>query len=140
MRRSMLRPSPPRHGPESVLRRSLVVVLVLCGVPLAPAHAQLPASPAHPVVDTLHGTPVADPYRWLEDAGAGEVQAWFQAQGAHARAELDALPGRAALLARIRAIGAAAPPDVSLPHEAGGLWFYTMRRAVPGGPVADVPR
>jgi prolyl oligopeptidase len=134
MRRSMLRPSPPRHCAKSVLRRSLGVVLVLCGVPPASAHAQLPASPAHPVVDTLHGTSVADPYRWLEDAGAGEVRAWFQAQGAHARAELGALPGRAALLARIRAIGAAAPPNVSLPREAGGLWFYTMRR--PGEAVA----
>jgi prolyl oligopeptidase len=129
MRRSMPRPSLRRHCLESVLRRSLGVVLVLCGVPLADAQAQLPASPALPVVDTLHGTPVADPYRWLEDADAGEVRAWFQAQGAHARAALNALLGRAALLDRMRAIGAAAPPDVSLPREAGGLWFYTMRRA-----------
>jgi hypothetical protein len=49
--------------------------------------------------------------------------------GRHTPAELDALPGRADVLARIRAIGAAAPPDISLPHEAGGRWFYTVRRA-----------
>jgi prolyl oligopeptidase len=132
--RSMPRPSLRRHGPESLSRRSLGVVLLLCGVPLAGAHAQLPGSPTLPLIDTLHGTPVADPYRWLEDDGAGEVRAWFQAQGAHARAELNALPGRAALLDRMRAIGAAAPPDVSLPREAGGLWFYTIRR--PGEAVA----
>jgi hypothetical protein len=55
------------------------------------------------------------------------------AQGAHARSVLDALPGRAAILERIRAIGAAAAPEVSLPVDAGGRWFYTIRR--PGEPV-----
>ena len=38
-------------------------------------------------MDTLHGVQVADPYRWLEDEKAPEVQAWMKAQDAlHARA------------------------------------------------------
>jgi prolyl oligopeptidase len=30
------------------------------------------------VVDVLHGTPVPDPYRGLDDADADEVRAWTQ--------------------------------------------------------------
>ncbi|WP_018653861.1 prolyl oligopeptidase family serine peptidase [Actinomadura flavalba] len=34
------------------------------------------------VVDVLHGEPVADPYRWLEDADAGRTAGWLAAQDA----------------------------------------------------------
>ncbi len=116
------------------MHRSLLIFSLLINLPLAAARAQLPATPIGPVVDTLHGTPVHDPYRWIEDRDSEEVRAWFRAQAGYARTQLDALPGRDALLARIRDIGGAAPPDVSLPQEAGGRWFYTIRR--PGEPVA----
>jgi hypothetical protein len=32
------------------------------------------------VVDDYHGTPVADPYRWLEDPQAPETHAWLETQ------------------------------------------------------------
>ena len=111
----------------------LVLVFVSGFLPYA-AQAQAPDTPVRPVTDTLFGTPVPDPYRWLEDDKSEEVSAWFESQGAHARAVLDALPGREAILDRIREISAAAPPDVSLPREAGGRWFYSIRR--PEEPVA----
>ena len=116
------------------MRYALLVLALLSGLPLAAAQAQAPETPVRLVVDTLYGTPAPDPYRWLEDADSEEVTAWFRAQGAYARAALDALPSHEALLERIREIGASAPPDVSLPREAGGRWFYTIRR--PGEPVA----
>ena len=115
------------------MRLTLLILAMLGAVSVAAAHAQAPPTPVGTTVDTLYGTPVPDPYRWLEDGVSAEVQAWFRAQGAYARAALDALPGRAAILERIRAIGAAAPPDVSLPRHSGGRWFYTIRR--PGEPV-----
>ncbi|MCL2285604.1 MAG: prolyl oligopeptidase family serine peptidase [Firmicutes bacterium] len=34
------------------------------------------------VVENFHGTPVADPYRWLEDDTAPEVQEWMASQNA----------------------------------------------------------
>ena len=51
------------------------------------AHALTPHAPptrrpnASPLVDTLHGHPVADPYRWLEDADDPRTVAWSQGAG-----------------------------------------------------------
>ncbi|HTV64957.1 MAG TPA: prolyl oligopeptidase family serine peptidase [Bryocella sp.] len=52
----------------------------------------LPATPKRPVTDDYHGVKVTDDYRWLEDSKSPEVAAWTQAENAHARAMLDALP------------------------------------------------
>ena len=46
---------------------------------------------------TFTGSTFADPYRWLEDADAPEVQRWTDAQNAATRRALDRVPGRAAL-------------------------------------------
>jgi prolyl oligopeptidase len=84
-----------------------------------------PSTPAFPVVEVLHGLEVADPYRWLEDGADPAVRDWTARQDAHARAFLDRLPGRPAVLARIRealdrgALGGS---------EARARWrFYTRR-------------
>lgn len=53
------------------------------------------------IVDVLHGVEVSDPFRWLETADDPSVRAWVSAQNDHTRAVLDALPGRAALHARL---------------------------------------
>lgn len=63
-----------------------------------------PMTRIDPVEDDYHGTKVADPYRWLEDGAAPEVQEWIAAQGAHTRRHLDALPGRAELKAQYEAL------------------------------------
>lgn len=47
------------------------------------------------LIETLHGVPVPDPYRWLEDADDPSVQAWAEEQQALTEAALDALPSRA---------------------------------------------
>ena len=53
------------------------------------------------VVDDYHGTPVADPYRWLEDPSSDETRAFVDAQNRLTRDHLDALPEREALRRRI---------------------------------------
>jgi prolyl oligopeptidase len=55
-----------------------------------------------PVVETLHGVEVHDPYRWLEDGEDPEVRAWVAAQNAYTRTVLDGLTERPVVEARIR--------------------------------------
>jgi prolyl oligopeptidase len=41
------------------------------------------------LVETLHGVPVPDPYRWLEIADSADTRAWVDAQNALTRSVLD---------------------------------------------------
>jgi len=76
------------------------------------------------VVDVLHGTLVADPYRWLEDLEAADVRAWCDAQDRLARAHLDGLPGRAFLARRLREL---LPGFVDPPAARGDRLFFRRR-------------
>lgn len=56
------------------------------------------------VVDTLHGTPVPDPYRWLEDPDADETKAFVDAQNgvtAAVLAQCDTRDAFKALMTRL---------------------------------------
>jgi prolyl oligopeptidase len=50
----------------------------------------------------LHGVPITDPYRWLEDQELPQTREWLAAQTEFARAYLDAIPGRKRIRERIR--------------------------------------
>jgi prolyl oligopeptidase len=52
-------------------------------------------------VDVLHGVPIPDPWRWLEDGESPETRAWTDAQNARTEAYLAAVPGREELRSRI---------------------------------------
>ena len=82
------------------------------------------------VVDRLHGVDVPDPYRWLEDADAADVQRWTDAQNDATRRALDRVPGRDGLekrLWQLYEIGSVGVP-VSRPLKSGGRrYFYTRR-------------
>ena len=39
-----------------------------------------PAARKGDTIDDYHGTKVADPYRWLEDADSPETRAWVEAE------------------------------------------------------------
>lgn len=52
------------------------------------------------VVDTLHGTAVHDPYRWMERGGPA-FEAFLDEQNAYSRAVVAAIPGRDELRAAI---------------------------------------
>jgi prolyl oligopeptidase len=76
----------------------LALLAATCQAPRAPHSswqpAVYPAAPREAVVDTYHGTTVADPYRWLEDPDAPEVRAWIEAQNALTHSYLDPVPTR----------------------------------------------
>lgn len=75
------------------------------------------------VVDTYHGVRVADPYRWLEDAGSPETVAWVEAENALTRSLLDG-PARDALVRRLTDLYDY--PRTSVPLERGGRCFFTF--------------
>lgn len=89
-----------------------------------------PVAPVRPVVDSYFGVSVTDPYRYMEDLSSPEVQAWAKAQSDHTRAVLDAIPGRARLLARIAELEGGDQPRIgSVKRLPGDLYFYEERTA-----------
>lgn len=101
----------------------MMAILAAAGLALASP----PVTRTVDVRDTLFGTVVPDPYRWLEDAKSPEVQSWMSAQDAHTRAALARLPAREALRARLRAL--ASVEQLSTPYARGGRLFFTRRPA-----------
>jgi len=85
-----------------------------------------PAARRDDVVDVLHGVPVADPYRWLEDGEAPETVAWVAAQNDRTRQALDARPERAAWHERLVALLGA---RVSTGCRLAGDRVFTLERA-----------
>ena len=86
-----------------------------------------PATRRDDVVDTLHGVAVPDPYRWLEDEKAADVQAWMTAQDSYARAELAKYPGRDKFEARLKEVFYF--DAVGAPTHRKGRYFYTRKHA-----------
>jgi prolyl oligopeptidase len=88
--------------PDSRLLAGLTLLSLLGAAAAAgAAPAGYPAARRTTTTDTYHGTTVADPYRWLEDAQASDTQAWVTEQNKLTRRHLDGDPGRAALKARL---------------------------------------
>jgi len=84
-------------------RGNMFAALVLGGlgmsVGLADSTIHYPETKRGDLVETLHGTPVADPYRWLEDdvRKSPEVRNWVDAQSKLTADYLKAIPQREAI-------------------------------------------
>lgn len=124
---------------------ALCVLVLTAGCPTAPRPVPPPPSPTtspaakppenaypptekRPVTDTYHGVQVVDDYRWLEDGKSAEVKAWTQAQSAHARKVLDALPGTAAIRARLTEVLSAKSPSFHRLQKRGERLFAVQRQ------------
>lgn len=100
------------------------------------AHAASPLLPVPPVAavrdvpTTYHGNTVADPYRWLEDSKSAAAQAWFQGQGAAARAVLDRIDGRDAIAQRLAELADAQGDAVRGVMRLPGERYYYLKRKV----------
>ena len=88
---------------------------------LRPDH--YPASRIVGQVDTYHGTSVADPFRWLENADDPEVLSWTQAQHDLAASVLEAIPARAGIRSRLEEVWNF--PRMDQPFLRGGRLFFT---------------
>ncbi len=86
-----------------------------------------PPTKTTPVSETLFGVTMTDPYRWLEDGKADDVQAWLKAQDEWARAKLKVLPERDAIAARLRELFYV--ESRGIPEKAGKRYFFSKRDA-----------
>jgi prolyl oligopeptidase len=75
------------------------------------------------VVEDYHGTPVPDPYRWLEDPTSPETQAWREVQQHLTHTFLGAIPARPTLKARLMELWNFT--RASVPIKAGSRYFFT---------------
>jgi|SRR5579864_792651 len=86
-----------------------------------------PFTPVETVTDILHGVPVQDPYRWLEDGNSLRTREWLADQARFARSYLDGIPGRKRIWARLREFLAVETFD-SL-QKSGERYFFRKRES-----------
>ena len=82
-----------------------------------------PVSKKTDQLDNYHGTNVADPYRWLEDANSAETKSWVDAQNKVTQAYLAQIPQREAIRQRLTQLWNY--ERYSVPEKEGGRYFYT---------------
>ncbi|WP_420142549.1 prolyl oligopeptidase family serine peptidase [Sphingomonas sp.] len=87
-----------------------------------------PKARVAPVSDTYFGETLVDPYRWMENDKDPAWLPFLRGQDAHTRAMLDRLPGRTALLARIRQLSGDVVSTADV-QRAGGRIFFKQRPA-----------
>jgi prolyl oligopeptidase len=87
-----------------------------------------PTTPKVPVTDEYHGTKVVDDYRWLENWDDPKVQAWSEAQNAHARAMLDALPAVEPIRQRVTQLLSVSTPSYGVIGQHGPHFFAIKRQ------------
>ena len=92
---------------------------------LAFAPTTYPSTPRGDVVDTWHGTEVADPYRWLEGdvREHDDVSNWVDAQNEVSLGHLHAIPEREAIRNRLETLWNY--EKTSSPIKVGGRYYFT---------------
>ena len=109
--------------------RRAAAAAVLCVIAVALAHAKPPVAPVKNVTDTYFGTPVNDPYRYMEDMKNPEVADWMKAQADYTRDALAKIPQRDAVLKEVTAFGDAAAARVTSVQITGNNVYYLKRKA-----------
>jgi len=87
--------------PSKILCAPLMALAFMLSTSIRADSLPYPETPKNPVSETYHGVTVVDPYRWLENDAAAEVNQWTAAQNALTRRYLDAIPQRAAIARRV---------------------------------------
>ncbi len=93
----------------------------------------IPQTPSEPVTEILHGVPVTDPYRWLEDQNSLRTRTWLEEQTTYTRGYLDAVPGRNRFRKRIEEL--LAVKTISEPWKVGDRYFFLKREPYQEQPV-----
>lgn len=87
-----------------------------------------PQSKKGEVTDTYFGTPVADPYRWLEDDNSAETAEWVKAQNNVTEAWLQNIPYRDEIKNRLTELWNY--PRFGVPFRKGEYYFFTKNNGI----------
>ena len=87
-----------------------------------------PTSRVQTIVDTLWGTEVADPYRWLEDDRSEETEVWVDAQIEFTQKHFASNPWRTPLRDRFEAIYDY--EKVGMPRKIGNRYFLAKNNGL----------
>jgi prolyl oligopeptidase len=82
-----------------------------------------PDTRTHPLVEDLHGQPIPDPYRWMEDLESDEIRAWIEAQNELTFSVLESSPLREKIQARMTELWNY--EKYSPPVKRGGRYFFS---------------
>ncbi|HZH98658.1 MAG TPA: prolyl oligopeptidase family serine peptidase [Fimbriimonadaceae bacterium] len=110
-------------SPLYALVGSASLVSTALGGALLQEKLSYPATKKGEQIDTLHGTTVADPYRWLEDGDSEETKAWIKAQNEVTFAYLKSIPGRDRIAERVKDLWNF--ERFGIPTKEGTRYFYT---------------
>ncbi len=90
---------------------------------VAKGHFHYPQTARTDYVDDYHGTKVADPYHWLEDANSPQTQAWVEVQNNVTFAYLRQLPSREGIKQRLTQLWDY--EKYGVPFKEGGRYFFS---------------
>jgi prolyl oligopeptidase len=102
---------------HAVASSAACILLIAAGPPPAPKVDH---------VVTLHGMTFHDPYFWMEGGGSA-FDDWLSSQANYTRRQLDAIPGRAALLSQLQSLNSH-EKRVGTVLLAGKQWIYSEIR------------
>lgn len=108
---------------STVSRPAIILLNAFLALPVLAGY-DYPPAPLCDQVDDFFGTPVPDPYRWLEDVDSPETLEWIAAQNALTESFLAAIPARDSLRARIRELFDY--ESFTIPFRRGGRYFFSV--------------
>ena len=130
-------------GLPSLTGALLMSLLALPPVAAFAGEFHYPDAPKGSQVDDYHGTKVADPYRWLEDADSPETQAWVEAENKLTFGYLRQIPARARIHERVTELWDY--EKFGVPHKEGGQYFFSKNTGLQNqsviytAPAPDAP-
>jgi prolyl oligopeptidase len=84
-----------------------------------------PGTEAKPVTDVVNGTPITDPYRWLEDGKSSETRAWIASQMKYTEEYVSQVKIRPEIAKRVKEL--VRVESFSIPVERQGSYFFSKR-------------
>jgi prolyl oligopeptidase len=86
-----------------------------------------PKTETKEVKETVQGTEIVDPYRWLEDQNSPETRAWIDRENAYTDSILSKIPGREEIIQKLSAL--LKTETMSAPMIRGDRQFFSRRAA-----------